>query len=300
MAGFIKVDRDLIDHPAFRERDRDAYSAFLWLVQEAALTPRSIGYGRRAVQIQRGQLSHSIRYLGEQWGWARMRVHRFIKRLTSEGLILVDSVIPRCYESGTASGTAETVITICNYDAFSGQSESLGQHVIQERDGTGTSNKNLRKEEKRKSTHPMGESPSRPGKQPDLLGAEVIEMPPDEVRQAFEAYKLVAGDLGLSVPRAMSGKRRPLIRARLKEEGAEKWSEALQRLRNAVFITSGSWRGFDIDDFANRVTFTKLMAGRYDVVFGQQQETTWERERREYLESGGENSLYRGMKGGST
>lgn len=39
----------------------------------------------------RGQLSHSICYMGEVWGWPNSRVQRFIAVLIAEKMILVET-----------------------------------------------------------------------------------------------------------------------------------------------------------------------------------------------------------------
>jgi hypothetical protein len=290
VAGFIKVDRHLIDHPALKSKQRDSHTAFLWLVREAAIATRTIGYGKHAVRIERGQVSHSVRHLAEAWGWPRMKVHRYLKKLASEGLIVAEKVIPVCDESGTAKGTAETIIRICNYDLFSGSVEDVGQSVIPECDTTGTSNKNLRIREKKESLH-RGETPHH--RQPELLGAEVIVMPPNDVQIAFEAYQSVASELGLAVPRRIEtklkgGKRtyRSEIRRRLDEKdwgpdgkvGLEAWASALDALRNAKFITTTQWRGgFSLDDMVTREKLEKLLAGRYSDVWdgGRPQNHLW-------------------------
>jgi hypothetical protein len=293
VAGFIKVDRDLIDHPALKSKQRDSYTAFLWLVREAAISTKAIGYGRHAVRLDRGQVSHSVRHLAQAWNWPRMKVHRFLQKLSAEGLIQIEKVIPLCDESGTVAGTAESIITICNYDEFSGSMEEAGQPLIQECDTTGTSNKNLRIKEQKESL-PVGEIDHS---QPDLLGGEVVAMPASEVQVAFDAYRSVAKELGLRVPTTLQSKvgrqQATELRRRLKEKdweptgrvGLEAWALALEALRNAKFITSGGWKGFSLDDMVTRKKLENLMAGRYNNLWqGGTVENPVERDMREYYE----------------
>lgn len=58
------------------------------------------------VELERGQLSHSIRFLSIRWDWSISRVNRFLKRLKTETMI------------ETENETGQNVITICNYETY--------------------------------------------------------------------------------------------------------------------------------------------------------------------------------------
>src|SRR5262249_10786551 len=56
---------------------------------------------------ERGQLSHSLRYMAEAWGWrSDFRVRTFLNRLKSNAQI------------NTQTDAGQTVITICNYGRY--------------------------------------------------------------------------------------------------------------------------------------------------------------------------------------
>jgi hypothetical protein len=80
------------------------------MVNEAAWADCRIALGGKVIDLRRGQFSHSYRYMAEAWGWGIASVHRFIKRLETETMIGT--------QTGTVSGTAQLVITICNYDKY--------------------------------------------------------------------------------------------------------------------------------------------------------------------------------------
>ncbi|MBX2989478.1 MAG: hypothetical protein KF802_16435 [Bdellovibrionaceae bacterium] len=56
--------------------------------------------------LERGQLTHSLRFLAEKWGWEKDAVARFLRQLKTETMI----------ETQTATG--QSVITICNYNQY--------------------------------------------------------------------------------------------------------------------------------------------------------------------------------------
>ena len=70
----------------------DAYfRAWLWLISEAAWKSRRVtvinGRTLEIVELERGQLSHSRRYMAKTWGWSEKRVRTFLKRLEKVGMI---------------------------------------------------------------------------------------------------------------------------------------------------------------------------------------------------------------------
>src|SRR5262249_8543251 len=111
--GFVALVRGVLDHPKVGARKPYTYfEAWVWLLFEAAWKPRRIGVVNRhgvytAVNLERGQLSHSLRYLAKAWGWrSDKRVRTFLNRLKMDGQI----------DAQTDAG--QTVITICNYERY--------------------------------------------------------------------------------------------------------------------------------------------------------------------------------------
>lgn len=105
--GVFAVDRGVFDHPLLSTGE--PYSrreAWLWLVSEAAWKPRKVGRAGAVIELERGQLAHSVRFMAGAWGWSKSSVDRFLTRLKTGTMI------------GTATGTGMIVITICNYDAY--------------------------------------------------------------------------------------------------------------------------------------------------------------------------------------
>jgi hypothetical protein len=105
--GRFVVDREVFDEPLLR--DAECFRAWMWLVSEAAWEPRrqpvSNGRATAIIELQRGQLTHSLTYMARAWNVSVKRVRTILGRFETGSLI------------GTQTGTLQTVITICNYDA---------------------------------------------------------------------------------------------------------------------------------------------------------------------------------------
>jgi hypothetical protein len=104
--GTFSVARGVFDHPVFAREPFTEREAWLWLIAEAQWKPVRKRVGRVIIALQRGQLAHAVRFMAQRWCWPRMRVHRFLQRLSAEKMIR--------YESGTLAGR----ITICNYEDY--------------------------------------------------------------------------------------------------------------------------------------------------------------------------------------
>jgi hypothetical protein len=122
-----------MDNPVFGKEPFTERTAWIWLIEEAAWKTARRRVGAVIVDVQRGQLAASVRFLAEAWGWSKSRVERFLGRLTNEQMI------------GTHAGTGVTIITICNYDKYQAGPD-IGEtptetEARQDRDSSGT-NKN--------------------------------------------------------------------------------------------------------------------------------------------------------------
>ncbi len=109
--GYFLIARSFLDHPMFKPSGPYSRSeAGLWLIREAAYAPREItvasGTQRQTVHLNRGQLTHSIRHLATTWRWSPNRVQRFLHDLARDGFLT------------TQTDTAQTIITICNYNKY--------------------------------------------------------------------------------------------------------------------------------------------------------------------------------------
>lgn len=122
--GVFAVDRGIWDHPMFQSRAPfSRREAWLWLVSSATWKRKTVFVDRKRVELTRGQLAFSVRFMAEQWGWSKSAVGRFLDTLKTETMI------------ETQAGQSITVITICKYDEY--QRVSLPERDTN-RDNVGT------------------------------------------------------------------------------------------------------------------------------------------------------------------
>jgi hypothetical protein len=115
--GFIALSRGLPDHPIVGLKGKFKPSeAWLWLLLEAAWKPRRVGFqaGRHhgTISLERGQLSHSLRFIASKWGWSVKRTTTFLVALETDHMIT------------TQTDTGQTLITICNYSTYQAAASS--------------------------------------------------------------------------------------------------------------------------------------------------------------------------------
>ena len=104
--GFYLMARGWLDHPTFDGRPYCQRAAWAWLIEEASYAGRRRSIKGRTVELRRGQLTASIRFIAKAWRWNRSAVERFLGRLKTETMI------------ETATETGQLIITICNYERY--------------------------------------------------------------------------------------------------------------------------------------------------------------------------------------
>ncbi|QDO99095.1 hypothetical protein FNB15_18270 [Ferrovibrio terrae] len=240
MAGYFLMQRGWQDHPAWRGEAFSRAQAWAWLIEEARWRPTRISIAGKTVELQRGELSHSIRFMAERFGWGKGVVERFIGRLKTETLIR------------TRTETGQLIITICNYDEMqTARSEGetapetapetpAGQH----RDSTGT---------KKKEGNTGNEGNA-------------------DLDAAVAAWNQLADEQSLARVQKLTDSRRAKLRKRIAEAGGlEGWRIALGKVRaNRWMLGSNKdgWRA-SFDFLLQPESFTKLMEGGYDRAAGQ-------------------------------
>lgn len=113
--GVVAMDRGIFKDPDFADEPLTEREAFMWLVSEAAWKPYTKRVGSHVVEVRRGQVVASVRFMAEAWKWSKSRVGRFLDRLKNRDTI------------GTDARDSITVITICNYDKFQIGKPEAGQ-----------------------------------------------------------------------------------------------------------------------------------------------------------------------------
>ena len=143
MTGTINISRDMWEDEAFSASSFSEREAWIWMIAEASWKPRSRRVGDYVVELQRGQLASSIRFMAKAWMWTPAKVQRFLKRIEKLGLCR------------TEADTGVTVITICNYDKYQSKPKAGDTRPIQDRY---TSDTNEKKGVIREKEEPKGSS----------------------------------------------------------------------------------------------------------------------------------------------
>jgi hypothetical protein len=131
------MDSNIFLQEKYTERE-----AWEWIISGAAWQPEGlvIPVNHNPVRIMRGQLSHSLRFLGTAWGWDKAKVSRFLNKLKKWDMV------------ETATETGQILITICNYSQYQDletTTETGGvQKPIRRRDRGETNIKNLNNSKK--------------------------------------------------------------------------------------------------------------------------------------------------------
>lgn len=122
MSGFVKLHRGWRDNDIFRGEFSRA-DAWVWLIEQAAWKARPVRIKGQTVQIERGELSLSQRFMADAWGWSKSRVDRFLAELRREGMIETRSKIGAT--AGHHAGQGQCIISICNYAKYQDRDEAV-------------------------------------------------------------------------------------------------------------------------------------------------------------------------------
>lgn len=164
MAGHYQMHRNWMDNPIFGGEPFTRAQAWCWMIEEAGWQETKVGIAGKTVVLDRGQFSHSQRFMAAAWEWDKAKVERFVYRLKTEAMI----------ETATEAG--QLVITVCNYEKYQttgpgGEAVTEVQNEAGARQGRGRGeadlNKEKREEGKKVEPPPIGPPPSE---NPDPLG----------------------------------------------------------------------------------------------------------------------------------
>lgn len=105
--NIFSLVRGIHDHPIIGAcKPFTRFEAWTWLLSEAAWKARRYMAGSIPVDLKRGQIAHSTRYMAKAWGWPETTVRRFLSRLKTGAMI------------GAETGAGITIISVCNYSAY--------------------------------------------------------------------------------------------------------------------------------------------------------------------------------------
>jgi hypothetical protein len=169
MSGYISISRKIFENPLLS--DPAYFRAWIWLISQAAWKPMKIriasGRTITVIELHRGQLSHSRRFMAKALAWTEQRLRTFLNHLEIEGMINLQT------------DQGQTVITICKYDEYQKSSATLNPHSNpqpnQQSTGNQPKDKNLKElEEENRGA----DAPSQP----------FLEIAPENVVQLRPQY----------------------------------------------------------------------------------------------------------------
>ena len=140
MAGTVRISRDIFGHECFADEPLTEREAWVWLIMEAAWKPHTRRVGDYIVDVDRGQVAASVRFMASAWKWTPAKVQRFTKRLIRLGMI------------SAKTDTGVSVVTICNYDEYQAPAQAADTGAIQVRYRSDTKEKEGKEREEGKDT----------------------------------------------------------------------------------------------------------------------------------------------------
>lgn len=142
--GYIKLSRNLFKNPFWtEERQFSKCEAWIDLIQSARVEQSSVMINNKLIEVQRGQVPASIRYLAKRWSWGEQKVRTYLK-------LLID-----CAMITQQQHRGETIITLVNYGTYNDKQHSneVGNNTLitqgQHTDNTAITQR-IRKEECKK------------------------------------------------------------------------------------------------------------------------------------------------------
>lgn len=138
MTGFYLMHRGWMDNDVFKDVVYTEREAWLWLIENAQYEAGNTFINGKRVNLDRGQLSFSLRFLADKWGWSKSETERYTQKLRKRDMI------------ETETETGQLVITICNYDEYQMKPEksgtASGTETGQKRDANETGVRTKKKE----------------------------------------------------------------------------------------------------------------------------------------------------------
>lgn len=120
------MEREWWDDPIFAPSEKEPFckrAAWAYLIGKAHWDrePKEENINGTPVELNRGELTFSIRYLATAWGWTPSKTQRFIDGLK------------KCQKIDTRTDTGQLIIRLCNYDKIQDAVKNKIQEPIQER-----------------------------------------------------------------------------------------------------------------------------------------------------------------------
>lgn len=141
LSNFMPISRRLFKHQLWcEERAFSRFEAWIYLLKEARFEDSRVYDGARLVDVKRGQIYASVRFLAQAFGWSTKRTLNFIKLLEADGMVRREIV----------KEIRQMRVTICNYDVYNANGNA-GETPRKQQGNTGETKSNRENKEKREN-----------------------------------------------------------------------------------------------------------------------------------------------------
>ncbi len=254
MSGYYLMHRDWQDNPLFGNEPHSQRDAWIWLIEQAAWRPTRARVKGVVIELERGQLCFSQRFMAEKWQWSKSRVDRFLKKLGDEGMI--ETCAKNGATPGHPAGQGQSIITICNYDKYQitdaevrGNNEPVAGATAGQQRGNSGAKKNEGNTGKEIEEE---EDASAPAASP--------------ANSIISRWNSMASSCGLRKAEKLTTKRRAAIRNRVDDYTEAVILEAIAAVPGKPWLigmNDRNWRA-DIDWLLQPDSITKIREGKYD------------------------------------
>lgn len=85
--GWIKLDRNLLDHPLWKEKPFSKGQAWIDVLFLAEWKAQYVRVGGKKKKVNPGQCWVTLNALAQRWGWSKETVRRFLRKLERDGSV---------------------------------------------------------------------------------------------------------------------------------------------------------------------------------------------------------------------
>lgn len=180
--GFIKLSRKFFNHFLWCEpRELSRAEAWLDLIYSARIDAGKQIIQGRVIELDRGELLISVRYLATRWKWGEKKIRIFLKLLENERMV------------AHRKTQGFTILTLCKYDHYnkSGQTEDTpkGTEGAQQWHTEGTEGaQNKRKKEEKELKNDKKELEERTQEFKDDVFSFEISYPSNMLTKFFDYW----------------------------------------------------------------------------------------------------------------
>lgn len=291
MAGWIKINRKIIEHWLWQDAERLKW--WLDLLFMASWEERKTTHDAHLITLQRGQMVASIGYLKDRWGKNHQTILKFLKTLETEGMI-TRKVLYR----------QTAIITICNYESYQApdsdevyrqvdstmysiNEKSGGTTMYRQKSGSSNCKSDTLRHTEEKKVYSIADgiaysivATNKESKEynnnisSSLRSEDLSDKKSDSPKSEMDLSKFVVfwnseiEKQKSTIPkiRSIQGKRKNHILARCREHGKEAIAEMVRKMAQSDFLNGNNNRGWiaNFDWVFLPTNFQKVLDGNYD------------------------------------